>query len=579
VCHSHTHSSCAWVCVCVSGTQISNRPVDACSRAAQGKAHIDPIFTVKVVPAGALASPFATETEKPTADADFEAPRTREWQQQQPAPAKGKGIKVEGPPQPLRAHIGGFDRMPSRAEREAEAARAQSSAPGPATGALPKLPANSSKAALLQQQLAQGTADVTQAINQHQVTQEKRAEKKEKNEARKEKQRLKNKEKAEKKEEERKAKEEKQNNEWLQRKVDQAAANKARQEKERQDAEKARAAGAGSGSWRRGEDEPPPARSAPSFQARPAPGALLKKPGAAASGRTPPLEAQKADRSPPQQSIGSTGAAAPNGDFQLGPRSGVGGYGDPTGAGDRDADWRGNSAGPTSRSTAVKAVDSSGSGGGGSDSAVNRDGEMGALAFLNSNFLQPARQQPAASAPTQSNFSTTESRFGGFMDTGPSSGGGGYTESLPQQSGYGANSAAPQNVPAPSVANFFASLQGGGVGPPAPAPAPMAPAPMAPAPMAMQQAPFAGQPMGGRGGGGGGFGGGGGGDGGGGGGGMAPSVASFFAQAAVAPPPAPAPAPASTMAPSVANLFAMAQGKPVSQPGSGLGPGGIPFGR
>ena len=92
----------------------------SCSRGAQGKVQVDPIFAAKAVPPAALALPFATESAATKAkSSDVDQPRTREWQQH-PAGAKGKGGKVEGPPQPLRAHIGGFDRMPSRAEREAE---------------------------------------------------------------------------------------------------------------------------------------------------------------------------------------------------------------------------------------------------------------------------------------------------------------------------------------------------------------------------------------------------------------------------------------------------------------------------
>ncbi len=533
---------------------------------------VDPIFAVKAVPPAALALPFATESAlAKNKSSDGEQPRTREWQQQ-PAGTKGKGAKIEGPPQPLRAHIGGFDRMPSRAEREADAARPQSAAtPSAGNGILPK--ASSSKAALLQQQLAQGNnTDVTQAINQHQVTQEKRAEKIEKNEARKEKQRLKNKEKAEKKEEERKAKLEKQrkeaeeeNQKWLQRKVDQAAANKARFEQERQEAEKSRAATASS--WRRGEDEPLPA-----FQARPAPGGILKKPGAG-PGRSPPLDAQKApDTSPPQQQKVSNGSGVPA-DFQLGSRGGS--------TGDRDADWRGNGAGPTSKPRGASNDHPSRA----SSGMPNEGAEMGALAFLNSNFMQqpaPPRQQPSASIPSQA------SDFGaGLPSTGdgksredkvvgrhdmqmPSSFGPSRRKqrpSQPQQGMFQGSAGAPENV-APSVANFFASLQGSG-GAPAPAPAP---APVAPP----QHAQLSNQTMGG---------------GstiavGGGNSGMAPSVASFFASAAAAPaaksaaPPAPADSTRTSMAPSVANLFAMAEGKAVAQPTiSTLGPGGIPFGR
>lgn len=520
--------------------------------------HVDPIFAARALPPAALALPFATEAKSAQSSekaqsADFEQPRTREWQQQQPVGSKGKGAKAEGPPQPLRAHIGGFDRMP------AEAARPQSATVGSGgEGVLPK--ASSSKAALLQQQLAQGNTDVTQAINQHQVIQEQQAEKKEKNDARKEKQRLKNKEKADKKEEERKAKLEKQrkdaeeeNQKWLQRKVDQAAANKARLEHERQEAEKSRTAG----SWRRGEDEPlPPTSGAKTFQARPAPGGILKKPGAA-TGRTPPSGSQNApDPSPAQQKVVS-GSSAPATDVQLGAGRG-GGFGDPTGAGDRDADWRGNSAGPTSKPRA-KANDRPSSASGGKPS---EGGEMGALAFLNSNFMQqppPPRQQPAASMQSKESVA-----FGGFGD-------GSQQQSRPQQGAFQGGVGAPENV-APSVANFFASLQGGsgsngGAPPPAPAPAPS------------RQAQFSNHMMGG---------------GstaspivGGGGGGMAPSVASFFASAAAAPvaksaaQPLPADVTRAAMAPSVANLFAMAEGKAVAQPAisRGLGPGGIPFGR
>lgn len=527
----------------------------SCSRGAQGKVQVDPIFAAKAVPPAALALPFATESAATKAkSSDVDQPRTREWQQH-PAGAKGKGGKVEGPPQPLRAHIGGFDRMPSRAEREADAARPQSAMPTVGSGLLPK--ASSSKAALLQQQLAQGNnTDVTQAINQHQVIQEQRAEKKEKNDARKEKQRLKNKEKAEKKEEERKAKLEKQrreaeeeNQKWLQRKVDQAAANKARFEQERQEAEKSRAAAAGS--WRRGEDEPLPPTS---FQARPAPGGILKKPGAG-PGRSPPLDAQKApDTSPSQQKV-PTDNGAPT-DFQLGSRGGS--------AGDRDADWRGNGAGPTSKPRG-RANDHPSSA---SSAKPNASGEMGALAFLNSNFMQqppPPRQQPSTSIPSKSGGFGT-----GFTDQSLSSTGGskgsGHMElsrrqqqpSQPQQGMFQGSVGAPENV-APSVANFFASLQGSG-GAPTSAPAPV---------VAPQQAKPAA------------FGGGGGGS-----DGMAPSVASFFASVAAVPvaksaaAPAPVNSARTSMAPSVANLFAMAEGKAVAQPANSmLGPGGIPFGR